>query len=334
MPIDTVPTNRKKVLATDTLASVARALLAERGDVELVTFPNLADREAFLAVLEREAPVSAFALGPTKISHDQINAAKALEVVARIGVGFDAIDIPALNHHGVPLMTAGIANSPSVAEHALYMMMWLARRALETDAIVKQGRWHDRMGAVPFDLFEKTVLIVGFGRIGTRTAKRCAAMDMTVLVYDPYVDTATIAEANYTPVADLNAAMAEADFVSIHCPKTPETVGMFDAERIGRMKRSAYLINTARGGIIDERALEAALDAGVIAGAGLDVFDQEPVDPENPLLKRDNVITSPHMAGVTKEALDRMGIAAVKNILSVFDGAPIAENVINKEVLG
>jgi D-3-phosphoglycerate dehydrogenase len=333
MAVETKSTNRKKVLATDTLAPAARAALLERDNIDLATFPNLATREEFLEVLAREAPVAAFALGPTQVSDDQIAAAQGLEVVARIGVGFDAIDIPALNRNGVPLMTAGTANSPSVAEHALYMMMWLARRALETDAIVKEGRWTDRMGAVPFDLFEKSVLIIGFGRIGTRTAKRCAAMDMTVHVYDPYVDDAVIAEAGYTPVGDLDAAVAAADFVSIHCPKNPETIGMFGSDRIGRMKQTAYLVNTARGGIVDETALFKALENRQIAGAGLDVFSQEPVDPDNPLLKRDDVITSPHMAGVTVEALHRMGLAAVSNILSVFDGDILVENVINKEVL-
>lgn len=333
MSVDTKPTNKKKVLATDTLAAVARALLAERDNVELVTFPNLAGPDEFLQILQQEAPISALALGPTPVSDDQVAAAQGLEVVARIGVGFDAIDIPALNRQGIPLMTVGTANAPSVAEHALYMMMWLARRAPETDAIVKQGRWRDRMQAVPFDLYEKTALIVGYGRIGTRTAKRCSAMDMSVLIYDPYVDNATIAAAGYSPVDDLDAAVGDADFVSLHCPKNAETIGMFNAERIARMKPSAYLINTARGGIVDESALEAALESGQIAGAGLDVFSQEPVDPENPLLKRENVITSPHMAGVTLEALDRMGIAAMKNILSVFDRHVNVDNVINKEVL-
>ena len=333
MPNDAALTNKKKVLSTDTLAPVARALLAERDDTELVTFPNLATREEFLQVLETEAPVSAFVLGQTVISHDQIKAAQNLEVVARVGVGFDAIDIPALNEHGLPLMTVGVANSPSVAEHALFMMLWLARRAPEADAIVKDDRWNDRMSAMPFDLYEKAALIVGFGRIGSRAAKRCAAMDMTVQVYDPYVDATAIKEAGHTHVTDLDAAVAQADFISLHCPKNHETLNMFNADRLARMKPTAYLINTARGGIVDEAALDIALEHRQIAGAGLDVFALEPVEADNPLLKRDNVITSPHMAGVTVEARDRMGVAAIKNILSVFDNNIITENVINKEVL-
>lgn len=326
-------TNKKKLLLADSLGKEAREMLAAREDVTPIYFPHLLPNDDFLELVRKEAPVSAWALGATRISHPHIDAAKALEVTARIGVGYDAIDIPAHNEHGVPLMTAGIANSPSVAEHAIFMMLWLARKSSELDGIVRGEKWLSRMSAVPFDLFEKNVLIIGFGRIGTRTAKRCLAMDMRVLVYDPYVAPEDIRAAGCEPVASLDDALAEADFVSIHCPKTPETVGMFDADRLARMKSTAYLVNTARGGIIDEDALYKALTEGTIAGAGLDVFAKEPVDPANPLLKCENLITSPHMAGVTREAIDRMSVAAVKNILSVFDGAPMVENVINKEVL-
>jgi D-3-phosphoglycerate dehydrogenase len=178
------------------------------------------------------------------------------------------------------------------------------------------------------------VLIVGFGRIGSRSAKRCQAMDMQVLVYDPYRPAAEIKATGCEPVAELDTALPRADFVTIHCPKTPETVGMFNAARLAAMKPTAYLVNTARGGIIDEPALHAALTSGKLAGAGLDVFEQEPTPVSNPLLKLANVISAPHMAGVTRESLDRMGRETARNILSVFDGHPIGENVINKDVLG
>jgi D-3-phosphoglycerate dehydrogenase / 2-oxoglutarate reductase len=233
----------------------------------------------------------------------------------------------------VPLMVAGTANSPSVAEQAMHFMFALAKRGAELNAMVKANRWGDRFKTLPIDLIAKTLLIVGFGRIGTRVAKRCLAMEMTVLVYDPYVPAAVIRASGCEPVSDLDAALPRADFVTIHCPKTDETVGMFDTARLKRMKPSAYLINTARGGIIDEKDLHAALTSGVIAAAGIDVYDREPPDADNPLLTLDNVITAPHMAGVTRESVDRMAVQAVKNVLSVFDGAPIVENIINPEVL-
>jgi D-3-phosphoglycerate dehydrogenase len=135
------------------------------------------------------------------------------------------------------------------------------------------------------------------------------------------------------PVQDLDAGIARADFITVHCPKTPETIGLFDGARLAHMKRTAFIVNTACGGIIDEKALYEALKANRIAGAALDVFDQEPTPQDNPLLTLPNFIAAPHVAGVTRQAVDRMGVAAVENILSVLNGKPIRDNVVNKEVL-
>jgi D-3-phosphoglycerate dehydrogenase len=212
--------------------------------------------------------------------------------------------------------------------------MSLARRGAAMDRLVKEGRWQDRYKEMPVDLYGKTVLIIGFGKIGTRSAKRFAAMETHVLIYDPYTYSATIHGMGYEPVQDLDAAVARADFITIHCPKTPETIGLFNAARIGHMKRTAFLVNTARGGIVDEKALYDALKGNKIAGAALDVFVDEPTPADNPLLTLPNFIAAPHVAGVTKEAVDRMGLVAVQNIISVLDGKPIKDNVINKEVLG
>jgi D-3-phosphoglycerate dehydrogenase len=178
------------------------------------------------------------------------------------------------------------------------------------------------------------VLIIGFGRIGTRTAKRCLAMEMKVLIYDPYKSVSDIKAAGCEPVGDLDAALPRADFVSIHCPKTPETVGMFNAARLKRMQPSAYLINTARGGIVEEKALHEALVSGKLAGAGLDVFEQEPPPMGHSLFALPNVIMAPHVAGVTREAVDRMSEQTARNILSALDGDPIRQNVINPDVFG
>ena len=176
------------------------------------------------------------------------------------------------------------------------------------------------------------MLLVGFGRTGTRVAKRCLAMEMTVIVYDPYLPAETMRAAGCEPVSDLDAALPRADFVTIHCPRSAETIGMFGAARLQRMKKTAYLVNTARGGIVDEGALHAALTTGTIAGAGIDVFDPEPPPPDHPLLQLANLVTSPHMAGVTRESIDRMAVQAAYNVLSVFDGKPIRENAVNPEV--
>lgn len=329
-------TNRKRVLYADSLSGTGIALLKARGDVEIVPFHYMAQDAAFRAILKEHAPVHAAILSSSRFGPAELRETTALQVIARIGVGYDAIDIPAVTQARIPVMIAGSANSPSVAEHAVSMMMTLAKKGPELTALVKDARWGDRLKPqnIAIDLYEKTVLIVGFGRIGTRVAKRCLAMEMNVLVYDPYVAAEGIRAAGCEPVAALDTALRHADFVTVHCPKSAETVGMFGAARIARMKPTAYLVSTARGGIVDEAALHHALSTGVIPAAGLDVFDREPPDADNPLFKLPNLVASPHIAGVTKEAMDRMAVEAAKNVLSVFDGAPVRENVVNPEVLG
>lgn len=325
-------TNKKKVLMTDSMDQAGADVLKARDDLEIVPFAYTATGPDYVALLKQHAPVHATVLSGTRFGEPELAAAGGMEVIARIGVGYDAIDIPLMTRHKVPVMIAGTANSPSVAEKAMTLMLALAKRVGELDRMVGEGRWGDRFNTVPMDLFDKTVLIIGFGRIGSRSAKRCQAMEMKILVYDPYVPAATISAAGCEPVTDLDAAVARADFITIHCPKTKETVGMFNAARLGRMKPSAFIVSTARGGIIDEKALHAALAGGKIAGAGLDVFDKEPPDNDNPLLKLSNLIKAPHMAGVTVESRSRMAVQAALNVLSVFDGAPIKENAVNREI--
>jgi D-3-phosphoglycerate dehydrogenase len=327
-------TNKKKILITESFSPKGRELFKDRDDIEVVEFPNMISAVDFEAMLREQAPVHGVALGATRFGEPELEASQDMRVVTRIGVGYDAVDVPALSRRGVPLMVAGTANSPSVAEQAMFMMLTLAKRAVEMHALVKEGNWSTRLGKLPFDLYGKTVLIVGFGRIGTRTAKRCLAMEMNVLVFDPYKTAEEIAAAGCEAVTDLDAALPRADFVSIHCPKTSETVGMFNAARLKRMKATAYLINTARGGIIDEPALHDALVSGKLAGAGLDVFEQEPPPLGHSLFELPNVIIAPHVAGVTREAVDRMSEQTARNILSAFDGEPIRQNVINQDVLG
>jgi len=323
-------TNRKKILLPNNLARAGWDVLQGRDDIEAAEFSNTIKPEELRAIL---GDVVGIALSATPFSAAELDAAPKLEVVARVGVGYDAVEVPALTRRRVPLFVSGTANSVSVAENAMFLMLTLAKRGATMNALVREGRWWDKFDDVPVELWQKTVLVVGFGRIGTRTAKRCLGMEMSVLIYDPYVSADAIRAAGCEPVSDLDAALARADFVTLHCPKTKETLGIINAARLARMKRTAYLLNTARGGIIDEAALEAALKAGQIAGAGIDVFAREPAAVDHPLLKLPNVVVAPHVAGVTIESRDRMAVTTVRNILSMLDGKPIRENVINKEVL-
>jgi D-3-phosphoglycerate dehydrogenase len=328
-----MPTTGKKfkLLLPSTMVRAGWDVLARRPDVEAVPYDTNMPAAAFHALL---ADADGVALSLNRFGAAEIAAGPRVRVVARHGVGYDSVDVPALTRGGIPLMVTGIANSPSVAEQALHFMLALAKHGAAMHAMVQSNRWGERLAReLPDDLFGKTLLVVGFGRIGTRIARACLALGMTVRVYDPYVPAKAVEAAGCMPERDLDAALPHTDFVTIHCPKTAETTGMFGAERLARMKRSACLVNTARGGIIDEAALHRALTTGVIRAAGLDVFDREPPAPDNPLLRLANVLSAPHMAGVTKQSFDRMAVAVAENLLSVLDGKPNVDNVVNREVL-
>jgi D-3-phosphoglycerate dehydrogenase len=322
--------NLKRVLVPTTLVAAGWDVLRRRDDIVTATYVPFMPAAEFRALL---AEIDGIALSVTPFGAAEVEAAAGLQVVARMGVGYDAVDVPALTRRGVPLMVVGTANSVTVAELAIFHMMTLSKRGPTMRRIVEESRWGDKFAERPTELYEKTLLIVGFGRIGTRVARRCLAMEMTVLVYDPYVSAEAIRAAGCAKVEDLDLALPRADIVTLHCPKTKKTTGLIGAARLARMKRSAILINTARGGIVDEAALHTALTEGAIAAAALDVYATEPAPAGNPLFALPNISLSPHIGGGTVEAGDRAAIACVRNILSVFDGTPIRENVVNPEVL-
>jgi D-3-phosphoglycerate dehydrogenase len=324
-------TKKKRLLLPDAMARPGWDFVKTRADVEAIAFTPGIPTADFRRML---GEANGVALTFTPVRAEDIAAAPQLRAVARIGVGYDAVDVEALTRRGIPLMTTGTDNSPTVAEYALFMMLWLCKHAAVLDSVPRQGRWPERYQQLSEELLGKTLLIIGFGRIGTRVAKRCLPLDMNVEVYDPYVVAETIRAAGCEPVTDLDAALARADFVSLHCPKTPDTTGMFDAARLSRMKPGARLINTARGGIVDEAALYAALAAGKLAGAGIDVFSPEPPLTDNPLFTLANVITAPHMAGNSRESLDRASLTVARNLLTVLDGGvPSAEYLVNPDAL-
>lgn len=323
--------NKRKVMLPHSMGQLGVDIIRARGDIETVIYHALIAQADLLPQL---ADCAGIALSGTPFKDAEMNAAPVIQVVARIGVGFDAVSIPALNARKVPLLTAGTANSTSVAEHAFFMMISLAKLDRHMDGLVRNGGWHERHKTPQMEISGKTVVIVGFGRIGSRTAKRCLGFDMNVLVYDPFIDQGRIIAAGCTPMSDLDAALAQADFVTIHCPKSPATIDMFDAARFAKTKKGAFLVNTARGGIVNEPALYDVLVSGQIAGAGLDVFAMEPTPLDNKLLTLENVIASPHMAGVTLESIQSMAVATARNILSVLDGEPNKENTVNPEVYG
>jgi len=322
--------SKKRLLLPDEMTPAGWALLKSRPDVEAIKFPPRVPTDEFRLLLR---DVDGVGLTSTPLRAADIEAAPRLRAVGRLGVGFDSVDVDLLTRRGIPLMTCGTDNAPTVAEYAMFMMLALCKRGAEMDAMTRQGRWAQRFVDPPTELLGKTLLIIGFGRIGTRVAKRCLAMEMAVEVYDPYVPAETVHAAGCERVSDLDEGLPRADYVTIHCPKTPETVGMFNAARLARMKPTARLINTARGGLIDEAALYAALKTGRLGGAGIDVFSPEPPLTDNPLFTLQNVVVAPHLAGNTRESLDRRALTTVRNLLSVLDGKPNRDFVVNPEAL-
>jgi D-3-phosphoglycerate dehydrogenase / 2-oxoglutarate reductase len=319
-----------RLLLPKSLARAGWDIVKSRRDVEGILFDDEDPPESLHPAL---CAVDGVALGQSHFGQAEIDAAPRLRVVGRIGVGYDNVDVAALTRRGIPLMMTDTANSVSVAEHTLAFMLALAKKIVEMDAMVRNGHWHERLMRDHIELFGKTVLIIGFGRIGARTASRCVAMEMRVLVYDRMVSPERIRAAGCEPIADMDDGIAQADFVCILCPKTKATTNLFNSPRLAQMKSTAFLINTARGGMVDEAALYDALSSGKLAGAALDVFDEEPLPLDSPLLKLPNFLAAPHVAGLTREAAARMAEVTVRNILSVLDGQPNCELMLNREVL-
>jgi D-3-phosphoglycerate dehydrogenase len=280
------------------------------------------------------APVAdAIIVRTTKLTAAAIDAAPKLKIVSRHGVGYDNVDMAALDRRGIPLTLVGNVNALSVAEHTLFMMLTIAKEAIAYDRATRAGNWKLRDSFRATELSGKTLLLLGFGRIGREVAKRAQAFGMTVLAYDPYVRDAAMSAARVQPIPKLEDAIPVADFISVHLPMTPETKGIISAPQLAAMKKSAIVISTARGGLVDEAALADALRSGQIRAAGLDVFVDEPPAADNPLLKLDNVLLSPHIAGLTEECAMRMAVVAARNALAGLDGNLDAELVVNKHVL-
>lgn len=319
----------KRVMIQMPVTDGIKSVLDARDDIDYDHFTETSEDN----IVQHIGNYDAVILGVVPFTARIIEKADRLKIAARHGVGYDSVDVDALTKAGVPLAVVGTANSVTVAEHSLFFMMSLAKRGVLYDREVRKGNWMVRFNPPALDLAGRSVLILGFGRIGRRLVSRCVAMDMKVLVHDPYVVQDAITTAGATPVPDWRAVLPEIDFLSVNCPKNPETDGMVGAAELRAMKPTAFVVNTARGNIVDEAALYDALKAETIAGAGIDPFVVEPATPDNPLFELDNILVSPHSAGVTVESMYRMGQVAAQNVADCFDGKLDPDNVINTEVL-
>lgn len=245
--------------------------------------------------------------------------APRLRIVSRHGVGYDAVDVPALAARGIALAIVGDVNSRAVAEHTFTLMLALAKRVTVYDAAMRSGDWEIRNTFSATELWDKRLFLVGFGRIGRLVAGLAGAFAMKVSAYDPFQDAEAIREGGAEPVGALEDGLRAADIVSLHVPRAGGKP-LIGAGELGLMKPSAFLVNTSRGDLVDEQALADALDAARIGGAGLDVFGSEPPQTADRLLRSDRAILSPHSAALTQECAMRMSEAAAQNILDFFEG--------------
>jgi len=319
----------KRVLVVQGLHPDGLKILEERADVEPVVL--MSDNEAEIAAGAHD--VSAITVRTAPITRKVIEAASNLEVVSRHGVGYDSVDVAALTTRGIPLAIANRSNMVSVAEHVMFMLLALAKEGAYYDGKTRRSDWGNRWDMKAWELAGKRLLVIGFGRVGSRVARRALAFDMQVYVCDPYIDQSLISEAGCRVVKEYRSALPDVDAVSVNCPLTEETRHMIAQTELSAMKPSAVIVNCARGPIVDERALYAALTNNSIRGAGLDVFAAEPCPADNLLFQLDNVIVSPHIAGVTMESAVRMAIQTAQNVLDVFDGRLEPEVVVNRQVL-
>jgi len=282
------------------------------------------DRGALLTAL-RDAD-ALLVRSATQVDAEAIAAARRLTVVARAGVGLDNVDVRAATQAGVMVVNAPTSNIVSAAEHAVALVLATARYVPQAHAALKAGAWK-RSAYTGVELFEKTVGVVGLGRIGVLVAQRLAAFGMTVVAYDPYVGSARAGQLGVRLVG-LDELLATADVITVHLPKTPETVGLIGAEALRKVKPTVRIVNAARGGIVDEPALYAALKEGRVAGAGLDVFTSEPCT-DSPLLELENVVVTPHLGASTVEAQERAGVSVARSVRLALAGelVPDAVNV-------
>lgn len=278
--------------------------------------------ESFLPYLEN---ADALVLRTQQFNSENIQKSKNLKIVSRHGVGFDSVDIQALKKRNIPLTIVGDVNSSSVSEHTMMLIMAVFKRILVADQAVRTFNWNYRDKYEPAELFGKNLLIVGYGRIGQKVAQLAEAFGMNISIYDPYILAKVPKEYKY--FSRLEEAFGVSDCISLNLPKVEKPI--ISQETAKYLKPGVVIINTARGGLIDLNTLKEGLQSGVIAGAGLDVFDSEPPDQKMILKDFRQVILTPHQAGLSAESAKRMSLKSVQNIIDFFNGNLDSNLVVN-----
>ena len=301
-----------KILVSDGLSEAGISLLKTAGDV--LVNSKITTEELLAALPDYHALV---VRSRTQVTAKVVEAGVNLKVIGRAGVGVDNIDVAAAVAHGVTVVNSPMAASVSVAEHTLGLMLALARQVPAADASIKQGKW-EKSAFLGVELAGKTLGLLGIGRIGGLVANRASAFGMSVLAYDPYLTEAQIRERSAQP-ASFDEVVAKSDYISMHLPLTAETKGLLGPAQFATMKKGTRVICAARGGVIDEDALRAALDSGALAGAALDVFAAEP-PPSGSIAAHPKVVATPHVGAQTLEAQARAGLAIAEEVVAVLQG--------------
>ena len=322
--------NKYKVLVVQGLHEQGLEMLKQRSDIEFNVLLSDDENE----ILEAAKDVNGITVRTAQITEKIINSSKNLRVISRHGVGYDSINLKSLNNKKIPLTIAAHSNMISVSEQAMFFLLALNKNVFYYDDFTRKGDWTNRWDVKAWDLAGKNIMVIGFGRIGSNFVKRALAFDMNVYVYDPYIDHEKIKKSGAIPIQNFKNNLSKMDAITLHCPKNEETTNLFTKKEFQTMKKNAFIINCARGGILNEEDLYEALLNEKIAGAGLDVFDVEPTPSSNPLFKLKNVILSPHIAGVTVESTVRMATETVQNVLDVFDNKVNKSVVVNLKEIG
>ena len=307
----------KKILVIQTIHEEGINLLKDNSGFEYDVVDNI-DTEFLKSKIKDCDGIS---IRTAKLSGDVIEAANNLKIISRHGVGYDNIDLEVSKKKDITLAITATANAVAVAEHVMFMILNISKRGSMYDYAVKSGKFNER-NKLPktVELWNKNILIAGFGRIGQALIKRCLGFEMNVFVFDPFVSKEFIEKRGGTKVDNLSETSKDMDAMSLHIPLNDETKNIINYELLKSMKKNCIIINAARGGIVNEVDLDRALNENLIFGAGLDVFETEPPAENNPLLKNKKVFLSPHTAAFTEECMTRMGKETIQNIFDFFDG--------------
>jgi D-3-phosphoglycerate dehydrogenase len=310
-----------KVLVKEKIADAGVALLREHFDVDVLT--DMGEDELGKAIADYEGIVIR---SGTKLTAELIDRAERLRVIGRAGIGVDNVDVPAATKRGIIVANAPESNIIAAAEHTIAMMLSQARNIPQANASLKAGKWErSRFGGV--EVYEKTLGIIGFGRIGQLVAQRAQGFGMNVIAFDPYVSAERFKELGVERAPDAGDAYRSADVVTIHLPKTEETANFVNADAFARMKDGVRIVNCARGELLDLDALREALDSGKVAGASLDVFPDEPMT-EHPVFEFESVVVTPHLGASTTEAQDRAGVITAEQVVAALTGG-LVTNAVN-----